>query len=173
MTASNLAVTLAQSGARTLLIDLDFRRPNVHNIFALTREVGLSNHLVGESEFADVVQPSGINGLDVVLCGHIPPNPAELLGSTAMKEFASKVREMYDWVVYDTPPVLSATDPVLVSTLVDQVALVVRAGMTSRDQVQRAIQMLGHVKANLIGVILNDVSASSRRYYHYRYDRKG
>jgi Mrp family chromosome partitioning ATPase len=90
-----------------------------------------------------------------------------------MKEFASKVREMYDWVVYDTPPVLSATDPVLVSTLVDQVALVVRAGMTSRDQVQRAIQMLGHVKANLIGVILNDVSASSRRYYHYRYDRKG
>ncbi|HEB02418.1 MAG TPA: polysaccharide biosynthesis tyrosine autokinase [Nitrospirae bacterium] len=169
VTSSNLAVTMAQNGTRTLLLDMDFRRPVLHKIFNVPQEKGFSNMLVGDAGVDDVITHTNVPNLDVIPSGHIPPNPAELLSSDGIGTFMDIFKSRYDRIVIDSPPILSATDPVIISTFVDEVLMVIKMGETSRELVQTAIGKLHHVKANLIGTVLNSVDAGQGNYYQYQY----
>ncbi len=169
ITSSNLAVTMAQNGARTLLIDMDFRRPVIHKVFGIPQEKGLSNILVGDAELEDVLTHTEIPNLDIIPSGHIPPNPAELLSSEGLRAYMDIFKDRYDRVIIDSPPILAATDPVVISTYVDEVLLVIKTGETSRELAHVAIEKLRHVKANLLGTVLNSVITGQGNYYQYQY----
>ena len=169
ITSSNLAVTMAQNGARTLLLDMDFRRPVIHKVFGVSQEKGLSNVLVGDAELEDVLTHTKVPNLDIIPSGHIPPNPAELLSSEGLSAYMDILRDRYDRVIIDSPPILSATDPVIISTYVDEVLLVIKAGETSRELAHAAIGKLRHVKANLLGTVLNSIITGQGNYYQYQY----
>ena len=169
ITSSNLAVTMAQNGAKTLLLDMDFRRPVIHKVFGISQEKGLSNVLVGDAELEDVLTHTEVPNLDIIPSGHIPPNPAELLSSEGLRANMEILKDRYDRVIIDSPPILSATDPVVISTYVDGVLLVIKTGETSRDLAHAAIDKLRHVKANLLGTVLNSVITGQGNYYQYQY----
>jgi len=169
LTVSNLAVTMAQADSRILLIDADLRKPRIHEIFGLQKGTGISNLLVGESRLEDVIQKTDIPNLEIITCGHIPPNPAELLGSEKMKETVALLIDRYDKILFDTCPVLAITDTVILSAMVDEVLLVIKEGKTSRDMPARAVEQLRDVRANLLGAVLNDVRMGQEGYYQYHY----
>src|SRR5262249_3084757 len=124
--AANLAVAIAQSGKRVVLVDADFRRPRVHKLFGVGAERGLASVLAGEGDVAGVSQPSGVPGLTIVPCGPTPPNPAELLTSSRFQEVLKALDGDYDFVLVDTPPLLAVTDPSVVAPCVDGVLLTIR-----------------------------------------------
>jgi succinoglycan biosynthesis transport protein ExoP len=174
--AINLAVVLAQSGKRVALMDADMRRPKIHRRLNLNNRLGLSNMFVRSLDsLGEAVQDTGIDGLEVVSSGGIPPNPAELLGSQRMQQIIQKLEETNDYILIDTPPVLSVTDAVALSTMVDGVLLVAKPGQTKLTALKQAIEQLRRVNANLLGVVLNDVEPHNARYgyyyrqYYYRY----
>jgi len=180
---ANLAVSIAQSGKRTILIDADFRRPRVHKLFGLTATAGVTALIAGELQASEVIQPSGILGLSILPCGPQPPNPAELLTSPRFKEVLDSIREQYDFVLLDTPPLLAVTDPSVVAPRMDGVLLVVRASRNGRPDAERAKEILGALGANVLGVIVNGVDShagyakagrhyyrSGSSYYGYRDD---
>lgn len=171
-TSANMAVAMAQNGARTLLIDVDFRRPVIHKVFKASQETGFSNLLVGAAELDDIIIHTDIPNMDVIPCGHIPPNPTELLGSESMKVYLNLLRDRYDKIIFDSSPVMSTADPVVLSTLVDEVVLVVKAGKSARDMVLNSVKKIQHVKANLIGAVLNGMAEGGSYYYygHYGHD---
>jgi capsular exopolysaccharide synthesis family protein len=170
VTSLNLAVTMAQNGSRTLLVDMDFRRPIQHRLLSRPQDKGLSNLLVDDAELDEIIIKTDIPNLDLVPSGHIPPNPAELLSSDVLKEYIETFKARYDRVIFDSPPILSATDPVIISTFADEVLLVIKVGEVSRELVQAAIGKLNHVKANLLGTVLNCIKAGQgSHYYHYEY----
>ncbi|MCK4911106.1 MAG: polysaccharide biosynthesis tyrosine autokinase [Thermodesulfovibrionales bacterium] len=173
VTSSNLAVTMAQNGARTLLLDMDFRRPVIHKIFDIPQEKGLSNVLVGDAELEDVIVHTRVPNLDVISSGHIPPNPAELLSSEGLVNYMNIFKDRYDRIIIDSPPILSATDPVVISTYVDEVLLVIKMGETSRELIRAAIGKLTHVKANLLGTVLNSIAVGQGNYYSSQYPYYG
>lgn len=164
----NLAISLAQLGRHVLLIDSDLRRPAANKLFNLTREVGIVNCLTGQRELRDVVQPSGTDGLDVLVCGPIPPNPAELLSSEKMEKLLAQARETYDFVIMDSPPVLRVADARVLARLTDGVVLVVRS-TTPRDVALRAQAYIQSAGGWTLGAVLNsvDISADSGYYYSY------
>jgi len=181
-TAANLAVVIAQSGKRVLLIDADCRRPRVHDVFDLPNGVGLSSVLVGEATLSEAVQrPLGVDGkpvpaLHVLTAGPTAPNPAELLGSAAMRELLDEVREQYDRVVIDTPPVLFVADASILGAMCDGVIMVVKSAKNTRAIARRAREQLEGVNARLLGGVLNDVHTARlgyyySDYYHYGYSR--
>ncbi|HEV2489387.1 MAG TPA: polysaccharide biosynthesis tyrosine autokinase [Candidatus Acidoferrales bacterium] len=171
--ASNLAITLAQLGDRTLLIDADLRKPGVRRALNLPpgREFGLSSYLAGVSKLNDVIVPhDSIENLDAVLTGPIPPNPADLISSSRMTEAIEELRKHYKFIVIDSPPILAATDAVILSALTDGVLLVVWSGETPKEAFTRSRDLLAGVKGRLLGVILNGVDSSAPDYYYsYRY----
>lgn len=154
-TACNLAVTLAESGRRVLLVEADMRRPQVATYLGLEGRVGLTDVLVGTVDLADVVQPWGTDGLHVLAAGTLPPNPSELLGSEVMHALVARMRAAYDVVVLDTPPVLPVTDASVAAVHASCVVLVVRQGRTTRDQVRQAVEALRAVDAPVAGTVLN------------------
>lgn len=168
-TSSNMAVAMAQNGARTLLIDVDFRRPVIHKVFKAPLETGFSNLLIGAAELDDIIIHTDIPNMDVIPCGHIPPNPTELLGSESLKVYMGLLRQRYDKIIFDSSPVMSTADPVVLSTLVDEVVLVIMAGKSSREMVLSSVKKLQHVKANLIGSALNGMADSGGYYYYGQY----
>ena len=166
--ATNLAVILAQSGARVLLMDADLRRPNVHHRFGLNGKLGLSTVLSGQTQLEDSVQQvREVATLDVLSSGPVPPFPTEMLNSPVMTEVLRQAGEMYAYVVIDSPPVLSVTDGVLLSRKVDAVVLVVRHGKSSKHVVRRGRDLLARAGAPLAGVVLNAVDLSAPEYYGY------
>ena len=166
--AGNLAVILAQGGTRVLLIDGDLRRPNVHHRFGLNGKVGLSTILSGQTTLANSVQQvTEVAGLDVLASGPVPPFPTEMLSSPAMAELLRECRETYSHVVIDSPPILSVTDGVLMSHMVDAVVLVVRHGKSSKHVVRRARDLLVRSAAPMAGIVLNAVDLASPEYYGY------
>jgi exopolysaccharide transport family protein len=169
VTASNLAVSMAQSGKKTLIIDADFRKPRLHRLFNVSKEKGFSNLIVGATELEEVINKTDIPNLDVIPCGHIPPNPAELLGSKNVRKYLNVLKERYSMIIFDSPPIMAVTDSIVLSTLVDDVLLVVWAGKTSREVVRRAAEQLRDVRANLIGAILNNITVGQESYYYYQY----
>ena len=172
-TVANLAITFAQMGNRTLLIDADLRRPIQHRLFGLEKGSGLTNILVGRSTFAETVRPVPVlPELHVLGCGVIPPNPAELLGSEAMARILEEARSLYSMVIIDSPPALALTDASILAPMVDGVMLVIRAGDTAREAALRAHEQLKRVGAPVLGAILNGILADQvygSYYQHYYY----
>ncbi len=171
--AVNLAVTLAQLGDRTLLMDADMRKPGVSRALNLPdgKHTGLSSYLAGFSSLdLVVVGHPAIPNLTTITTGPVPPNPADLLSSGRLQEALATLRQEYKFIVIDSPPIMAATDPVILSVLVDGVLLVVRSGETPKEAFMRARDLLASVKCRLLGVVLNAVdSGSSNYYYSYRY----
>jgi capsular exopolysaccharide synthesis family protein len=171
--AVNLAVTFAQLGDRTLLLDSDLRKPGARRALDLTvkRETGLSSYLAGVCTLDEIMIPHPtINNLTAITTGPVPPSPADLLSSHRMREAISELRRRFKFVVIDSPPIMAATDGVIVSSLADGVILVVRSGSTPKEAFTRSRDLLVNVKSRLLGVILNAVNAKSPDYYYsYRY----
>lgn len=174
-TAANLAITFAQSGNKVLILDADLRRPKVHRTFGLDNIFGLTNILVEGDNNVTYIKKGPVEGLDIITCGAIPPNPSELLGSNQMKQLVSRLREDYDVVILDAPPVCDVTDAALLSTIVDGTILVVSSGKVERDSLKIAKELLLKVNANIIGVVLNklDKSLKGNSYYNYYYYGEG
>lgn len=170
-TAANLALSMAETGKRVLLIDCDLRKPSLHKKFNITNNKGLSNLLIGQHKFADVAQRYN-ESLYILTSGTIPPNPSEMLASKKMQSFLEEAKKTFDFIILDTPPVIAVTDAQLLSTMVGGVLLVVAAGQAEIGAAQKAKELLEHVKANIIGVILNKAEVGGRNdygYYHYYY----
>ncbi len=171
--AVNLAVTLAQLGDKTLLVDADMRKPGINRALSLVdgKHAGLSSYLAGVSSLDLVTVPHpAITNLEAIPTGPIPPNPADLLSSRRLTELISELRTRYKFVVIDTPPIMAATDAVILSVLVDGVLLVVRSGETPKEAFMRTRDLLVGVKCHILGAVLNAVDASSPDYYYsYRY----
>ena len=168
-TAANLAITLAQQGAHTLLADADLRRPLVHRAFNLVQEPGLTDILVGTATLREAVRPNVLAGLDVLPGGALPPNPSELLGSEAMHRLLAELRTQYDYVIFDTPPALAVTDATVLGASADAVILVLRAGETEEAAAQRTVELFRRVQARVAGTVLNGVEKARDRYYYYDY----
>ncbi|HEX9109734.1 MAG TPA: CpsD/CapB family tyrosine-protein kinase, partial [Longimicrobiales bacterium] len=167
--AINLAVTLAQGGQRVLLIDCNFRRPGIRAAFKRTRPEGLSNVLVAQLPFAQAVTHSELANLDILTSGPMPPNPAELLGSTQMRALLTTARQTYDRVLLDGPPCLLISDALVLATETDAVLLVARAANSSKGALRRAREQFTRLNARVIGAILNGVQARAGGYFHEQY----
>ncbi|MGD0512715.1 MAG: polysaccharide biosynthesis tyrosine autokinase [Terriglobales bacterium] len=173
-TSVNSAIVLAQKGTRVLLIDADLRRPSIHKTLGMGPKIGLSNVLTGAATLQQAIIPSTIlPELFILPAGTPPPNPAELLASAKMKNVLEELRKQYDHIVIDSPPTLSVTDAVVMSTDADAVVLVIRSGHTTKPALRRARDILMQVNARVCGVLVNAVDLNSPDYYyHYEYQGK-
>ncbi|WP_278276561.1 polysaccharide biosynthesis tyrosine autokinase [Anaerobranca gottschalkii] len=166
---SNLAVTMVNMGHKVLLIDADLRKPQIHKIFNLDNDAGMTNILMGEKIENVVHSISGMK-LDIITTGPIPPNPSEILGSKAMKNFIEQCKEKYDIILIDSPPVAVVTDAAVLSKITDGTLFVVAAGQTTMDIAMKAKDMLDKVQAKVIGVLVNKVNIERKKYqYYYSY----
>ena len=172
--ACNLAATIAQSGARVLLVDADMRRPRVNQVFQQNGVHGLSHALTDSANPSGFIQKTKIENLSVLFCGPLPPTPSEMIGSQKMHQLIEKLKGQFDYVLFDSPPFLVVTDPVVLSTFVDGVIIVTRYNKTPKDVIARGKQKFLGVQAKLVGVILNDVDLEQERYrypaYSYYHD---
>lgn len=164
-TAANLAITFAQQGQRTLLVDADMRRAVLDKTFGVARTPGLTDVIVGAATLEDAACETQVPNLFVLPSGQFPPNPSELLGSPAMRETLRAAKEQFDVVLFDSPPLLAVTDAAVLSTLVDGTILVVRTASTAREAVRRALSQLRAVHGRILGAVLNDVDVRGTGYY--------
>lgn len=175
--ATSIAIAMAQAGSRTLLVDTDMRKPRLHRVFDVDSEVGASTVLVGETSIENAIKATRIEKLDLLPCGPLPPNPAELLLSDKFRDLVAALAKRYDRVIFDTPPVGPVTDPAILGTLVDGVVLIVKCDKTTKQAAKQAVRLLKDANAHVFGIILNDVNVTSRRYsgayYSYYYRSKG
>jgi capsular exopolysaccharide synthesis family protein len=172
-TVANLAITIAQMGTKTLLVDTDLRRPVLHSIFNLSRSKGISNYLVGKTDLEDVIFKTDIDNLYLMPCGTLPPNPSELLGSKAMKQCIGELKEQFDIILFDSPPIMAVTDAAVLSSEMDGIILVVKAGQTDRNAMLRSYEILRNIPNHILGALLNVVNVEgvygSYYYYYYHY----
>lgn len=170
-TAANLAIALAQQKSNTLLIDADLRRGVLHNSFKCFKKPGLTNYLTGVNSLEDVLNETYVPNLSLITCGSMIPNPSELLGSSRMKKFLKELTERFNYILFDTCPLIAATDAVVLGSFTDGVVLMVRAGETNRNKVKTKIKLFHNVHANVIGTILNcaGVELAHEGYSYYRY----
>ena len=168
--ATNLAIALGQLGSgEVLLIDGDMRRPNLHELLEVPQAPGLSTFLTGQAELPAVLKPTKIPNLYVIPAGRIPLNPAELLASARLAQALELLRERFAHVVFDAPPLIGVSDAMILAPRLEGVILVLRHGRASRDAAQRALQLLGSVRARVLGVVLNDVDMSKAGSGYYGY----
>jgi len=165
----NLAISLTQLSRRVLLIDGDMRRPSIRKAFDFPNSLGLVSYLTGQRDWRAAVLPTGLANLDVLVCGPVPPNPAELLSSERMRTLLNEAKTEHDFVVLDSPPLLNVADSRILASLVEGVVLVVKGGVTPRELAQRARSHARNVGANLIGVVLNNLDVRGGDDYYYRY----
>ncbi|HVJ85512.1 MAG TPA: polysaccharide biosynthesis tyrosine autokinase [Caulifigura sp.] len=168
-TISNLAVAIAQSGKKVLLIDADMRRPTLHDMFRLSQEAGLSDILLGEIEWMNVVKSTPFATLSVITAGLSPENPAELLSAPAFQTFLKQVREEFDLVLIDSPPVLAVTDACVIAPQTDGMVVVIRMEKNNRTSVSHTREQLDSYGVRLLGVVANDATEAAHRD-GYRYD---
>ncbi len=175
-TVANMAVSFAQLEGKILLIDCDLRKPRLHKVFKARNLVGLSGCLTGKVAFDDAIQKTAIENIWILPSGPHPPNPAELLNSRRMRDLLEVVKDRFDFVLLDTPPVLAVIDPVIISSLADCTVVVIRAGKTTRKPLVRAVAELRKAKSDIIGVIFNEVKLGRQgsavpyyQYYQYEY----
>jgi len=169
-TSINTAISLTKSDARVLLVDADMRRPRLHKAFKVSNTIGLSSFLSGNEEFSGaLIKTTSVPGLDIMTSGPLPPNPAELLGSYRLRELIHALYALYDFVVFDTPPILGLADAAITSTQTEGVILVVRSGETPKEAAQQAKKILENVNAKVLGVVLNGVNESNMKYGNYSY----
>ncbi|OCC15636.1 Tyrosine-protein kinase Wzc [Dissulfuribacter thermophilus] len=171
----NLATTLSEANRSVLAIDCDLRKPRLHKAFNLVNDKGLSSYLVGEAGEQDVIVNLSEPKIDVMTSGPIPPNPAELLASNRMEELVTRMKDKYDFVLFDSSPILSATDSQILSRLAEGTILVIRAGETTFEQLQGALRLFRSVNANILGIVLNgvDLGKNEQYYYHGYYSYYG
>lgn len=163
--ASNLAIVLAQSGKKVLLLDSDMRRPNVHAQFNIHNRVGLSDLVRGKLTLENVVRTlPEVNNLDIITSGGLPPNPAEMLGSERMRTILEELKTLYDIVVLDSPPML-VSDAQILSTRTDGVIYVIVPGLTHSVAAKRPLEELERINANLLGVVMNRIPRNRDYYY--------
>lgn len=165
ITLLNLAISIAQTGKKVLLIDADLRRPAVARLLVEKASPGLSEVLVGEVKAVDAIRPEVYPNLDILFSGEIPPNPSEILSSELMQSLIETSAEKYDYILVDTPPVNVVTDACIIASLLDGVLLLVREGRSKKDAVRQAINNLQLTGANVLGYILNGVVSDDSRYY--------
>lgn len=165
-TAGNLALTLAEGDAKVLLVDCDMRKPAMHKSFRITNTYGISDVLLQRQKVMDVAHQYNKN-LSIITAGKIPPNPIEMLSSKAMTLFLEEMKNHFDYVVLDTPPLNAVADAQILSTKVDGTLVVVRASVTKKDDVHNSIDVLKKVNANIIGTVLHAVDNSRNKYYYY------
>jgi capsular exopolysaccharide synthesis family protein len=168
-TALNLAVSMAQAGGKTILLDCDMRKPSLHKILGYPRDKGMSSILVGNCELRDAVITTQVPNLDIIPCGPIPPNPSEILGSPKMSKLIEFLRKSYSKIIIDSPPITAVTDAVVLGRLVDGTVLVIRAGDTPREIVKNGLSQLKGVNSPVLGAILNGVDMDRDGYYYYQY----
>jgi len=166
-TASNLAAVYAQQGLKVLLIDADLRKPTVHYTFRLENHAGLTNVLTRQSTLGQAVQETEVRDLYVLTSGPIPPNPSELLASHQMEELLKEMKQQFDMVIFDTPPILAVADAQILANQVDASILVVSSGKTEKEAALKAKELLVHAKSKLLGAVLNNRKADSGNYYYY------
>jgi capsular exopolysaccharide synthesis family protein len=168
-TAVNMAVAFADTGLRVLVIDTDLRRPHVHHVLRMERGPGLADVLREGYDVHTVIRPAGIENLWIISSGRVPPNPSELIGSERMRQLLKQLGTEFDLVICDAPSMLVVTDPVLLATEVDAVIHVVSAEHARRETVLRGKKLLETARANIAGVVLNNLKATRRHYYYYYY----
>lgn len=171
-TSSNLAVAYAQQGKKVLIIDTDMRRPTVHYTFKVANGLGLSSLLTRQAELEKAVLPTKVDNLSILTAGPIPPNPAELLSSRSMENLILQLREEYDVIILDAPPLLQVADSRITSKLTDGVVLVVGCTTSDRQRVLKAKEQLELAEAKILGVVLNrrELTDDSAYQYYYSYE---
>ena len=167
-TCANLAVVLAQAEKRTLVIDCDLRKPAMHKIFGLRNFVGVVDVLVKELDLSEVWHEP-LPGLKVVTTGSIPPNPSELVGSRRFARLLGRMREEFDYVLVDSPPIGLVSDPMVLATLADGVLLVLNSQSTRKAALRQAVRGLESVGARILGTVMNNARAEKGGYYGYVY----
>jgi capsular exopolysaccharide synthesis family protein len=165
-TLANLAVTMAQSEQRVILVDCDLRRPTLHTLFDLSNETGLTSMILAQEDAPIPLQETGVAGLSLLASGPLPPRPADILGSRRMEAVIARLRAESDIVLFDTPPVVAVTDAAVLAARLDGVLLVFQAGKTSREHGRQARQILEKVKANIVGVVLNNAHVEEGYGYY-------
>jgi capsular exopolysaccharide synthesis family protein len=172
-TAANLAISVAQAEKRVLLLDCDLRKPSIHRFFGIVNAKGLTNILVENINYHELSVTTGIPNLHIITSGPKPPNPSELLGSSRMASFVNQLRQDYDMIVIDSPPVLPVTDSAVLSRVSDAHILVVGCGTTTVDMAVHAKDSLDKVGARIIGTVINNIptrGSGFSYYYYYYYD---
>lgn len=165
-TSFNLAVSMAKSGIKTLLVDADLRKPMLAKGFEISNSVGLSNYISGQASLEDIINYTSMENFSFVSCGPTPPNPAELLNSKRFKEFMKTTSENYDMVIYDTPPLRNVIDCALVSSQADGTIIVIKANEVDHREVQKVKEQLEKANANILGVVINKVGKRDFKYYY-------
>jgi non-specific protein-tyrosine kinase len=165
-TIANLAVTMAQSGRRTILVDCDLRRPSLHDLFNLKAEPGFTNMILSE-EMTVPLQQTSVPNLWLLAAGTKPPNPADLLGSQKVDQLITRLQEEADMVLFDAPPVIAVTDAAVLGAKVDGVLLVIQAGKTKRDHAERAKETLEKAKVRIVGATLTNAPKDSAMSGYY------
>ena len=170
LVASNLSIVVAQTGLKTLLVDADLRRPSVHKVFRLQSPVGLSSYLSEKVNSVDeCIHTTEVPHLDVVCCGAVPSSPSELAGSKRMSQFLQEVRNRYDRVVLDCPPVSAVSDPLIIASLSDGVVFVTKFNKIRRDHARKTVQRIQNAGIHILGVVLNDIDFDGKDSYYYSY----
>jgi capsular exopolysaccharide synthesis family protein len=170
LVASNLAIVMAQTGLKTLLVDADLRRPSVHKVFRLQSPIGLSSYLMEKVKSVDeFIHTTEVPNLDVVCCGAVPSSPSELAGSKRMKQFLEEIRSRYDRVIFDCPPVSAVSDPLLIASLSDGAVFVAKFNKIRRDHARKTVQRIQDAGIHILGVVLNDIDFEGKDSYYYSY----
>ncbi len=167
--ASNLAYAIAKTGKKTLLVDSDLREPRLDKVFNVSREPGLSDHLTGTSYLESITKTTMTPNLSIITCGFIPPNPSEILESTVMEKFCNDVKYMFDIVVFDTPPSLTVTDALALSSKMDGVVITIKSGSTVKKAVKRCISQLVRSKCKILGAVINCANIVQEGSHYYRH----
>lgn len=169
-TTVNLAAVLAQSGHNVLLMDADLRRPRLRRIFGIETDTGLSTYLAGTSDI-EFFTPKGIEHIQVVPSGPVPPNPSELIGSKHLQTLVASLEEKFDFIVWDSPPLFAAAESLVLSKMLSGTIIVTRAGKTTYKELERGIKSIQDIEARVLGVVINglDIKESMRYNYNYRY----
>ncbi|MFJ8265529.1 CpsD/CapB family tyrosine-protein kinase [Peribacillus asahii] len=165
-TASNLAIVLAQKGKRVLLVDADLRKPSVHYAFNISNIQGLTNVLEKKIPLNQAISKTPISNLTILTSGNIPTAPSELLDSKAMELIMEEMKEMYDYVLFDTPSVLEVTDAQIIANKSDGIVMVVASAKTPKEEAVKAKNLLIKTKAQLLGIVVNELKSTQSRYYY-------
>lgn len=171
---ANTAVALAKIKGRTLLIDADMRKPRIHKFFGIQGKAGLSSYLSGQKDADSIIINADEKNLSLIVCGVIPPNPAELLSGDGMKKLIDKFSSQYDYIIIDTPPLGIVSDTLNLSSVCDGYVIVVRSNVTTKSEVDNLIIKFNLAKIKILGCVLNNVELNKKGYYrHYKYRSYG
>jgi capsular exopolysaccharide synthesis family protein len=168
-TALNLAITMAQADTKVVLVDCDMRKPSLHRVMGVPKDIGLSNLLVGSCDVKEAIISTRIENLDLIPSGPIPPNPSEILGSARMATLLELLRKTYQRIIIDSPPITAVTDAAVLGSLADGSVIVVRAGDTPREIVRNGVNHLMSVNSRILGAVLNGVDMERDGYSYYQY----